>query len=78
MVHSCKKEVFNYHEQGIFLQMSNSVYKKNASVISLFISFLIQYINNLGSLGCDKYRGKCISNNSKQTRGNIDKANDSG
>ena len=52
--------------------------KKYASVISLFISFLKHCINNLGSLGSDKYRGKCISDNSYQTRGNIDKAHDSG
>ena len=58
--------------------MSNSVYKKNASVISLFVYFLKHYINNLGSLGYDKYRGKRISDNSYQTRGNIDEAHDSG
>ena len=72
MVHS-HKEVIYYHEQGIFLQMSNSVNNQNASVISLFISVLKYYIHHLGSLVSDKYRGKCICNNSFQTRGKMKK-----
>ena len=77
MGHSYKK-VFYYHEQGIFFWMSNGVNKKNTSVISLFISVPNHYINNLGSLGYDKYRGKCICDNSFQTRGKIEKAHNSG
>ena len=55
--------------QGIFLQMTNSVNKQNASDISLFISVLKHYIHNMGSQQCDKYRGKFVCNNSCQTWG---------
>ena len=49
--------------------MSDSANKKTASVIGIFISVLKDYIHKLESPGCDKYRGKYISNNSSQTRG---------
>ena len=63
--------------QGIFLHMTNSVNKQNASDISLFISVLKHYIHNMGSQQCDKYRGKFVCNNSCQTRGKNGKAHSS-